>query len=172
VSFGHYDWTTGCLRPMSPAPCVNTKPNTSHGLALPYRVQPSVEPQPVSLALTKIRTGRSFREVWNPTASPLAGQRFVIERACLTRTPSACRFSQPPGAPLPPRDCWPCFMPDPLMGFALQSIAPPAQPYAVPDASDPHDVCNAKPSSASLRGSRADRSRAPGTQTPIVRRRG
>jgi len=25
-------------------------------------------------------------------------------------------------------------MPDPFMGFALQSIAPPAQPYAVPDA--------------------------------------
>jgi hypothetical protein len=31
----------------------------------------------------------------------------------------------------PPRACWPCFMPDPLMGFALQSFAPPAQPYAV-----------------------------------------
>jgi hypothetical protein len=34
----------------------------------------------------------------------------------------------------PPRACWPCFMPDPLMGFALQSFAPPVQPYAVSDA--------------------------------------
>ena len=31
----------------------------------------------------------------------------------------------------PPRACWPCFMPDPLLGFALQSLAPLAQPYAV-----------------------------------------
>ena len=31
----------------------------------------------------------------------------------------------------PPRACRPCFMPDPLLGFALQSLAPHVQPYAV-----------------------------------------
>jgi hypothetical protein len=35
----------------------------------------------------------------------------------------------------PPHACWPYFMPDPLMGFALQSFPPPAQPYAVSGAS-------------------------------------
>jgi hypothetical protein len=34
----------------------------------------------------------------------------------------------------PPHACWPCFMPDPLMGFALQSFPPPAQPFAVSSA--------------------------------------
>jgi hypothetical protein len=34
----------------------------------------------------------------------------------------------------PPRACWPCLMPVPLLGFTLQSFAPLAQPYAVPSA--------------------------------------
>jgi hypothetical protein len=38
------------------------------------------------------------------------------------------------------RACWPCFRPDPLLGFALQSVAPPPQPYAVSGASYPLDV--------------------------------
>lgn len=33
----------------------------------------------------------------------------------------------------PPRVYWPFFMPDPLMGFPLQSFTPPAQPYTVSD---------------------------------------
>lgn len=33
----------------------------------------------------------------------------------------------------PPRVYWPCFIPDPLMGFPLQSLTPPAQPYTVSD---------------------------------------
>jgi len=33
----------------------------------------------------------------------------------------------------PPRIYWPFFMPDPLMGFPLQSFTPPAQPYTVSD---------------------------------------
>jgi hypothetical protein len=49
-------------------------------------------------------------------------------------TACACRFSQPLDALNPPRACRPCFMPDPLLGFALQSIAPPVRPYAVADA--------------------------------------
>jgi hypothetical protein len=31
----------------------------------------------------------------------------------------------------PPQTYWPCLMPDPPLGFALQSIAPPVQPHAV-----------------------------------------
>jgi hypothetical protein len=38
------------------------------------------------------------------------------------------------------RACWPYFRPDPLLGFALQSFAPPTQPYAVSGASYPLDV--------------------------------
>jgi hypothetical protein len=34
----------------------------------------------------------------------------------------------------PPRTCRPYFVPDPLLGFDLQSLAPPVQPYAVPGA--------------------------------------
>ena len=34
----------------------------------------------------------------------------------------------------PPRACWPYFVPDPLLGFALQSFSPPTQPCAVSDA--------------------------------------
>ena len=64
-------------------------------------------------------------------------------RVCLTRTANAFRFSQPLGAS-PPRASRPYFIPAPLMGFALQSFAPPAQPYAVSGASSPPDVRNAR----------------------------
>lgn len=33
----------------------------------------------------------------------------------------------------PPSVYWPFFMPDPLLGFPLQSLTPPAQPYTVSD---------------------------------------
>jgi hypothetical protein len=54
-----------------------------------------------------------------------------VDRGCLSRPACASRFSQPPGAFNPPCACRPCFMPDPPSGFTLQSLAPPAQPYAV-----------------------------------------
>jgi len=133
VSFGHYDWTTGCLRPMSPAPCVNTKPNTSHGLALPYRVQPSVEPQPASLALTKDQqTAPSMR--FEPLQRLPSQGSGLQSNGFTSPEPERLQVFSTSRRLLPPRDCWPCFMPDPLMGFALQSVAPPAQPCAVPDA--------------------------------------
>jgi hypothetical protein len=45
-------------------------------------------------------------------------------------TTSVFRFSQPLDA-LPPHACRPYFMPDPLMGFPLQSFIPLKQPFAV-----------------------------------------
>jgi hypothetical protein len=69
-----------------------------------------------------------------PTASPRTGQRLEMARVCLARAglrlqvfPTSWRFD-------PPRTCWPCFMPDPLMGFTLQSFVPLAQPCAVSSA--------------------------------------
>jgi hypothetical protein len=67
----------------------------------------------------------------------------------------------------PPRTCWPCFMPDPLLGFTLQSFAPPVQPFAVSGAvallslervSEPPEI---------LRASRRRRSAAPSLQAPM-----
>jgi hypothetical protein len=66
----------------------------------------------------------------------------------------------------PPRACWPCFMPDPLMGFALQSFAPPVQPYAVSDA---HALLSLERSSDPPEDHRARRRRlgtAPGLDDP------
>jgi len=48
---------------------------------------------------------------------------------------TACvfRFSQPPDAFIRPCAYWPYFIPDPLMGFSLQSFTPSAQPKIVSD---------------------------------------
>jgi hypothetical protein len=87
--------------------------------------------------------GSPSHGIWTPTAYAHAGKRLSSVRACLARTTNAFRFSQPRGA-LPPRASRPYFIPAPLMGFALQSFAPPAQPYAVSGALSPHDVGNAR----------------------------
>jgi hypothetical protein len=66
----------------------------------------------------------------------------------------------------PPRACWPCFMPDPLLGFSLQSFAPLVQPRAVSSAvallslervADPSEP----PASSRMRRSAASRYRLP-----------
>jgi len=58
----------------------------------------------------------------------------MVAWAYRARTACAFRFSQPRGAFFRPSACRPYFMPDPLMGFALQSISPHAQVNAVSDA--------------------------------------
>jgi len=72
----------------------------------------------------------SSLEVSSPSAYPRPGQRHRVvgfaspDRLRLQVFSTSWRLD-------PPRACRPCFMPDPLMGFALQSFPPPAQPYAV-----------------------------------------
>jgi hypothetical protein len=71
----------------------------------------------------------------SPSASPRTGQRLFDWPGLPHRTACACRFSQPLGAFIRP-------VPGGLVschirswGRALQSLAPPVQPYAVSDAS-------------------------------------
>jgi len=85
------------------------------------------------------RTRSSSLEVCSPTASPRPEQwpRGTglphPHRQRLQVFATSWHF-------VPLRACWPCFMPDPLMGFTLQSFVPPAQPYAVSGACCPPDV--------------------------------
>jgi len=65
--------------------------------------------------------------VSSPTAFPHVEQRLVVAgftspvRLRLQVFSTSWRLH-------PPHVCWPYFMPDPLLGFALQSFPPPAQP--------------------------------------------
>jgi hypothetical protein len=86
----------------------------------------------------------SSREVPAPTAYPRSKQRprctgLPHPRAWRLQVfATSWRFHWP-------RACWPCFRPDPLLGFPLQSFLPLVQPYAVSSASTllslVHTVC-------------------------------
>lgn len=76
--------------------------------------------------------GDSFHEVSSPSAfSPLRAADLVG-----FASPNHLRLQvfTTSWRLLPPRACRPYFMPDPLLGFSLQSFHPPAQPYAVSSA--------------------------------------
>jgi hypothetical protein len=68
-----------------------------------------------------------------PTAYPHAGQRPVLVGIASTRPPTPSGFLNLLALHRP-RASRPCFMPAPLLGFALQSFAPPVQPFAVSSA--------------------------------------
>jgi hypothetical protein len=115
-------------RPARPRPNVASSPE----LAFPFRV-------------LRLPSGRAFRSRPKPFASHAAPSHEVPppsafprseQRHTMAALPTPSRPA-PPGflnlmTPLcPPRACRPCFVPDPLLGFTLQSLAPPVQPHAV-----------------------------------------
>jgi hypothetical protein len=77
------------------------------------------------------RVCSSSHEVLTPTASPRPKQWHCVARVCLTRAGLRLQVFSTSWRFCPPRACWPYFMPDPLMGFTLQSVPPLARPYAV-----------------------------------------
>jgi len=99
-------------------------------------------------------TDCSFHEVWTPTASPLAGQRFAIERVYLTRTRAPSGFlnlSTPATAPR----LLALFHARSAHGFHPSERCSSRAAVRRSRRRYPHDVCNAKPSSANLQDSRA-----------------
>jgi hypothetical protein len=123
-------WAPGYLRTRGLRGNEFTKPrNSSRGLRRSFRGQPRVE-RPPRCARNKFPRSGASPEVPSPSAFPRTGQLHDCSADAL---PSACvyRFSQPPDAFLRPVPAGPYFRPDPLLGFSLQSLVPPAQPHAV-----------------------------------------
>jgi hypothetical protein len=103
--------------------------SSSHGFPIPSKGTATY------LAAASVCAVRSTSAAPPLRFGPL--QRFstggsgIVRQGCLPWLACVFRFSQPPDAFIRPSAHWPCFMPDPLMGFTLQSFPPPAQPYAV-----------------------------------------
>ena len=111
---------------------VKTTARPSPRLALPFRGRPNIKPPPA----------------WAPEAPSAASSSHGIRfpYSVSSRRAAACvagiastRPPTPSGflnllAPHRPNASRSCFIPAPLMGFALQSLVPPVQPFAVSSA--------------------------------------
>jgi hypothetical protein len=106
-----------------------------------------------------------------PTASPRTEQRLQMTRVCLARVGLRLQVFSTSWRLPPPRTCWPCFVPDPLMGFTLQSLAPLAQPYAVSSAA-PLLALGLPAETHGRNGDGREPKRAPDPQRPCVGNRG
>jgi hypothetical protein len=103
---------------------------------------------PSEYAHKSSRRGRLLPKQLRSSAPPmrfLPLQRLPAQDSGLSSREYHTRLPTPSGflnllTLQPSRACRPCFMPNPLMGFALQSVAPLTQPYAVSSASCPHAV--------------------------------
>jgi hypothetical protein len=128
-------WTTGSSHDRAPDHTRKNGRVSSLELPLSYRVRcspsgPRLHPRPKPNAKPLAPPVR-----FPPLQRlPVQGSGTKSDRASQARPAYAFRFSQPRGVFVRPWTCWPCFMPDPLMGFTLQSFAPPVQPYAVSSA--------------------------------------
>jgi hypothetical protein len=138
MSFPPLGWTSRCSRSGAP---VKVRENFTGILSWACALlQSTTKRRAAALARAVARrTDGTFLEVLSPSAYPRPEQWLRgaglprPHRRRLQVFTTSWRF-------VPLRACWPCFMPDPLMGFTLQSFPPPVQPYAVSDACSPHDV--------------------------------
>jgi len=114
---------------------------SSHGLRLPFRGCPSTEPLHRVLGFPRNSTLRLAER--HSAAPPLRSrplQRLPARSSGMNlvgpASPNRLRLQvfTTSWRVHPPRACRPCFMPDPLLGSTLQSLFPPAQPYAVSSA--------------------------------------
>jgi hypothetical protein len=103
--------------------------DSSHGLGLSFRVLQASSGRSAARPMDVDPSGSS-PEVSSPTAYPRTGQRH--EWPGLPR-PTACasRFSQPPGAFIRPEPAGLVSCRIRSWGCALQSFAPPTQPFTV-----------------------------------------
>jgi hypothetical protein len=103
---------------------------SSHGLVLSYRVLQARAAARIFRPRKGLDPRGSSHEVSSPSASPRSGQRH---RWPGLPRPTACtyRFSQPPGASIRPEPAGLVSCRIRSWGCALQSLAPPVQPYAV-----------------------------------------
>lgn len=111
---------------------VKTTSRPSPRLALPFRGRPNIKPPSARVPEAPVANSSSHG-ICFPYSVSSRGAAACVAGIASTRPPTPSGYLNLLTLHRPSASR-PCFMPAPLMGFALQSFVPPVQPFAVSSA--------------------------------------